>query len=74
MFGPDKCGSDSKLHFIFRHKNPITGVMEEKHCNKVISGGELEGTLDRKLHWYPKFYNHVILLQGLKTVGTFIEL
>ncbi|KAL9971940.1 hypothetical protein ACROYT_G018168 [Oculina patagonica] len=22
MFGPDKCGEDKKLHFIFRHKNP----------------------------------------------------
>eukprot|EP01100_Stratorugosa_tubuloviscum_P005844 TRINITY_DN2575_c0_g1_i1.p1 TRINITY_DN2575_c0_g1~~TRINITY_DN2575_c0_g1_i1.p1 ORF type:complete len:504 (-),score=234.82 TRINITY_DN2575_c0_g1_i1:1081-2592(-) len=31
MFGPDKCGSESKVHFIFRHKNPITGVYEEKH-------------------------------------------
>eukprot|EP00088_Acartia_fossae_P011335 TRINITY_DN15733_c0_g1_i1.p1 TRINITY_DN15733_c0_g1~~TRINITY_DN15733_c0_g1_i1.p1 ORF type:complete len:601 (+),score=241.19 TRINITY_DN15733_c0_g1_i1:115-1917(+) len=35
MFGPDKCGSDSKLHFIFRHKNPLTGEYEEKHCKKV---------------------------------------
>ncbi|TMS01739.1 Calnexin [Larimichthys crocea] len=25
MFGPDKCGEDYKLHFIFRHKNPKTG-------------------------------------------------
>ena len=31
MFGPDKCGSTNKVHFIFRHKNPITGVVEEKH-------------------------------------------
>ena len=22
MFGPDRCGSDSKLHLIFRHVNP----------------------------------------------------
>ena len=34
MFGPDKCGSDSKLHFIFRHTNPLTKVVEEKHCKK----------------------------------------
>lgn len=32
MFGPDKCGSDSKFHFIFRHVNPKTGEIEEKHC------------------------------------------
>jgi len=31
MFGPDKCGATNKVHFIFRHKNPITGVIEEKH-------------------------------------------
>jgi len=31
MFGPDKCGSTNKVHFIFRHKNPITGEWEEKH-------------------------------------------
>jgi len=31
MFGPDKCGSLNKIHFIIRHKNPITGLYEEKH-------------------------------------------
>eukprot|EP00002_Diphylleia_rotans_P006014 TRINITY_DN1529_c0_g1_i3.p1 TRINITY_DN1529_c0_g1~~TRINITY_DN1529_c0_g1_i3.p1 ORF type:complete len:588 (+),score=155.80 TRINITY_DN1529_c0_g1_i3:44-1807(+) len=31
MFGPDKCGSDSKVHFIFRHQNPVSKVWEEKH-------------------------------------------
>jgi calnexin len=30
MFGPDKCGSANKVHFIFRHLNPRTGVFEEK--------------------------------------------
>ncbi|XP_017776675.1 PREDICTED: calnexin isoform X2 [Nicrophorus vespilloides] len=34
MFGPDKCGTDHKLHFIFRHKNPKNGTVEEKHCKK----------------------------------------
>ncbi|RZF38694.1 hypothetical protein LSTR_LSTR003500 [Laodelphax striatellus] len=34
MFGPDKCGNDYKLHFIFRHKNPLNGTMTEKHCKK----------------------------------------
>lgn len=34
MFGPDKCGTDGKLHFIFQHKNPITFKMEEKHAKK----------------------------------------
>merc|ERR1712048_479673 len=31
MFGPDKCSSDYKLHFIFNYKNPKTGEFEEKH-------------------------------------------
>jgi len=35
MFGPDKCGSDSKLLFIFRHINPLNKTVEEKHCKKV---------------------------------------
>ncbi|KAK0551830.1 calnexin [Tilletia horrida] len=33
MFGPDKCGSTNKVHFIFRRKNPKTGEFEEKHLN-----------------------------------------
>ncbi|CAM6096034.1 unnamed protein product [Calypogeia fissa] len=31
MFGPDKCGSTNKVHFIFRHKNPKTGEYVEHH-------------------------------------------
>lgn len=34
MFGPDKCGNDYKLHFIFRHVNPSNGTVSEKHCKK----------------------------------------
>nr|POF25991.1 calnexin like [Quercus suber] len=35
MFGPDKCGSTNKVHFIFRHKNPKSGEYEEKHAELV---------------------------------------
>ncbi|KAF9437775.1 hypothetical protein BGZ76_011161 [Entomortierella beljakovae] len=35
MFGPDKCGTTDKVHFIFRHKNPITGIYEEKHLKNA---------------------------------------
>lgn len=31
MFGPDKCGSTNKVHFIVRRKSPKTGEYEEKH-------------------------------------------
>jgi len=38
MFGPDKCGMNNKVHFIFRHQNPITKVWEEKHMNSPPAG------------------------------------
>ncbi|XP_015794452.1 calnexin-like [Tetranychus urticae] len=31
MFGPDKCGSDHRLHFIFSHINSKTGEIREIH-------------------------------------------
>ncbi|KAK5108840.1 hypothetical protein LTR62_007730 [Meristemomyces frigidus] len=37
MFGPDKCGSTNKVHFIFRHKNPKSGEYEEKHLSSPPS-------------------------------------
>ncbi|KAG8230108.1 hypothetical protein J437_LFUL007652 [Ladona fulva] len=51
MFGPDKCGNDHKLHFIFRHKNPLNGTLSEKHCKK--SKDRLEEQMkDKKPHLY----------------------
>lgn len=51
MFGPDKCGEDYKLHFIFRHKNPKTGEYEEKHAKKPDSDLRTYYT-DKKTHLY----------------------
>ncbi|XP_069851966.1 calmegin-like isoform X2 [Dipodomys merriami] len=51
MFGPDKCGEDYKLHFIFRHKHPKTGVFEEKHA-KPPDVDLKEFFTDRKTHLY----------------------
>lgn len=34
MFGPDKCGTTDKIHFILKHKNPKTEEYEEKHASK----------------------------------------
>jgi len=31
MFGPDNCGTTNKVHFILRHRNPLSGEWEEKH-------------------------------------------
>lgn len=51
MFGPDKCGEDYKLHFIFRHKNPKTGELEEKHAKKPDADLRTYYT-DKKTHLY----------------------
>lgn len=37
MFGPDICGKDAKLHFIFKHKHPKNGTVREIHFNKASS-------------------------------------
>uniref|UniRef100_A0A4Q8K1V8 U85-Liphistoxin-Lth1a_1 n=1 Tax=Liphistius thaleban TaxID=1905330 RepID=A0A4Q8K1V8_9ARAC len=53
MFGPDKCGNDHKLHFIFRHKNPKNGSLEEKHWKKATSVPKLDDTFkDKKPHLF----------------------
>lgn len=51
MFGPDKCGNDHKLHFIFRHRNPVTGDYEEKHAKRATSNIESSFT-DKATHLY----------------------
>ncbi|KAF8665464.1 hypothetical protein AX16_000482 [Volvariella volvacea WC 439] len=33
MFGPDLTCPGTKVHFIFRHKSPVTGEYEEKHLD-----------------------------------------
>jgi len=47
MFGPDKCGATNKVHFILRHKNPISGDWEEKHITTPPSP-----IIDKKTHLY----------------------
>ncbi|PON57007.1 Calreticulin/calnexin [Parasponia andersonii] len=37
MFGPDKCGSTNKLHFILKHKNPKNGEYVEHHLKNPPS-------------------------------------
>ena len=41
MFGPDKCGQNSKVHLIIRHRNPVNGSISEHHAkatNKPTAG------------------------------------
>jgi len=35
LFGPDKCGGDHNLRFIFQFKNPTTGTYREVHANAI---------------------------------------
>ncbi|MCL4122069.1 UNVERIFIED_CONTAM: hypothetical protein GTU68_017906 [Idotea baltica] len=73
MFGPDKCGNDHKLHFIFRHVNPITNEVEEKHCKRPRDKVE-EVFKDKQPHLYTLilrpdntfevFLDHVVINSG----------
>ncbi|KAF2363487.1 Reverse transcriptase domain [Trinorchestia longiramus] len=51
MFGPDKCGNEFKLHFIFRHVNPVNGTIEEKHAKRPHGKFE-EPFSDKRPHLY----------------------
>lgn len=53
MFGPDKCGNDHKLHFIFMHQNPKNGTLREIHWNKATGVSKLEDAIkDGKWHLF----------------------
>ncbi|CRL02494.1 CLUMA_CG015334, isoform A [Clunio marinus] len=56
MFGPDKCGNDVKLHFIFRHVNPVNRSIEEKHSKKPKDRLE-EPFKDKQPHLYKLVIN-----------------
>uniref|UniRef100_A0A671YUX4 Calmegin n=1 Tax=Sparus aurata TaxID=8175 RepID=A0A671YUX4_SPAAU len=56
MFGPDKCGEDYKLHFIFRHQNPLNKDLEEKHAKRPDVDLKKFYT-DKKTHLYTLVLN-----------------
>lgn len=47
MFGPDKCGSDSRVHFILQYHNPVTNEWTEHRYD-----GQIKPKLDRGYHLY----------------------
>eukprot|EP00741_Cyanophora_paradoxa_P009563 tig00001527_g9262.t1 len=53
MFGPDKCGTTNKVHFIFRHQNPLNGSWEEKHLKNPPAI-----RTDKLSHLYTLVVNH----------------
>lgn len=50
MFGPDKCGSESKLHFIIQYLNPITHEYSEKHWKQAKFISSLMSAFNDKKH------------------------
>ncbi|XP_007939414.1 calmegin [Orycteropus afer afer] len=77
MFGPDKCGEDYKLHFIFRHKHPKTGVFEEKHA-KPPDVDLKKFFTDKKTHLYTLVLNpddtfEVLIDQIVVNKGSLLE-
>uniref|UniRef100_F6QVM9 Calmegin n=1 Tax=Ornithorhynchus anatinus TaxID=9258 RepID=F6QVM9_ORNAN len=77
MFGPDKCGEDYKLHFIFRHKHPKTGVFEEKHAKRPDVDLK-KFYSDRRTHLYtlvlkPDNTYEVLIDQTVVSKGNLLE-
>ncbi|XP_024082509.1 calnexin-like [Cimex lectularius] len=77
MFGPDKCGSVSKIHFIFRHKNPKNGSFEEKHGKQPANRFE-EVFTDSKPHLftlviYPNNNYKILIDQETAVEGSLLE-
>ncbi|XP_062852392.1 calmegin [Trichomycterus rosablanca] len=66
MFGPDKCGEDYKLHFIFRHRNPLIGDLEEKHAKRP-------DTDLRKVYSDKKTHLYTLVLNPDNTYEMFID-
>ncbi len=50
MFGPDRCGTSSKIHFIVGFKNPVSGEIEEKHSKP--STESMDFFTDKKTHLF----------------------
>eukprot|EP00045_Choanoeca_perplexa_P018659 m.293261 g.293261 ORF g.293261 m.293261 type:complete len:505 (-) comp19847_c0_seq1:73-1587(-) len=40
MFGPDKCGAEAHLRFIYRYQNPKTKDFNEVHARRVMDADE----------------------------------
>ncbi|NXJ96030.1 CLGN protein, partial [Corythaixoides concolor] len=77
MFGPDKCGEDYKLHFIFRHRNPRTGEYDEKHAKRPDVDLK-KFYLDKKTHLYtlvlkPDDTFEMLIDQSVVSKGSLLE-
>lgn len=49
MFGPDKCGSTNKVHFIFQSEHPSSGKRREHH---LVDTPSVPNAMDKQTHLY----------------------
>ncbi|KAF1634715.1 UNVERIFIED_CONTAM: Calnexin, partial [Eudyptes robustus] len=65
MFGPDKCGPQSKIHFILKVANPINGTVSEHHAPQPKN---IPDVTDKKTHLFTlklrKNNDYEVLLDG----------
>ncbi|KAG2087435.1 Calreticulin-domain-containing protein, partial [Suillus cothurnatus] len=72
MFGPDNICPGTKLHFIFRHQNPVTGEFEEKHLSSPPKPTFGKNTLHS--HCQVSFaYNHYLTETDAQSSGLLLE-
>ncbi|KAJ8405741.1 hypothetical protein AAFF_G00311780 [Aldrovandia affinis] len=77
MFGPDKCGSSYKVHFIFCDSDPLTGLHHERHARQPDTDLS-EYFTDRKPHLYtlrldPNHSYEIRIDQSLISKGSLLE-
>lgn len=79
MFGPDKCGGDHKLHFIFNHKNPKTGKLREIHWTQSHTVNQLSDAVNDlkwhifRLHLRPENSFYIYMDKRLVGSGNLLE-
>eukprot|EP00158_Paraphelidium_tribonemae_P002746 Partr_v1_DN25634_c0_g1_i1_m4429 putative Calnexin len=73
MFGPDRCGTTNKVHFIFRHQNPITKKWEEKHLTNPPAPRTDLNTHSYTLHVQPDNTFHILIDGERVKSGSLLE-
>lgn len=73
MFGPDMTCPGTKVHFIFRHQNPITKEFEEKHLKNTPSPVIGEATKLYTLIVHPDNTYQILLDNVVSAEGSLLE-
>jgi len=73
MFGPDLTCPGSKVHFIFRHQNPVTKEWEEKHLTSPPTPAIAEQTLLYTLIVKPDNTYQILVDDEVASEGSLLE-